>query len=262
MRTSEQTDKIIPALGVVVAKLPPLRKGGWNPDTKSKYVKLDAILKIVKPILNSQGIFIMQSAAIVEHIVVVETRLWHASGQWVETTSAVPLVGRMKAGGGRHDSDPQAGGSAISYARRYGVAATLGLVSDDDDDGRAARAPEADARPAAREQKPRLNMDKNKERLAQARAYTPGSFVMPFGVQKDMLKITDEKLEGMRQYARDNGLTKLQLDVEMVQTDRAKQEANASTQGKESAAAGGRGVSPVTATPGAAGSPDGAAAAG
>jgi hypothetical protein len=61
--------------------------------------------------------------------VIVTTRLMHSSGQWVEAS------GRMKP----MKNDPQGVGSAITYARRYGLQAIAGIPAEDDDGNAATR---------------------------------------------------------------------------------------------------------------------------
>jgi hypothetical protein len=63
---------------------------------------------------------------------VLETTLYHTSGEWISGTQ---LVNPVK-------NDPQGLGSAITYARRYSLSAILGLVSDDDDDANTATKPD------------------------------------------------------------------------------------------------------------------------
>lgn len=57
------------------------------------------------------------------------TQLWHKSGQFL--IGSVPLIG------GGHT--PQELGSALTYARRYGLCTLLGLVAEEDDDGQVAQ---------------------------------------------------------------------------------------------------------------------------
>ena len=59
------------------------------------------------------------------------TTLLHESGQWVSGTEVVPMSAPT----------PQGFGSALTYARRYGLAAMVGLCVEEDDDGAAATAP-------------------------------------------------------------------------------------------------------------------------
>ena len=61
---------------------------------------------------------------------IVETILIHESGQWVQSELCLPLA----------KADPQGVGSAMTYGRRYGLAAIVGIVADADDDGNAASA--------------------------------------------------------------------------------------------------------------------------
>jgi hypothetical protein len=51
------------------------------------------------------------------------TRLLHESGEWIEEVLSVPLA----------KVDPQGFGSALTYARRYALAAMVGVVTYDDD---------------------------------------------------------------------------------------------------------------------------------
>jgi len=56
------------------------------------------------------------------------TKLVHGeSGQWQSSLMVMPLP----------KNDPQGYGSALTYARRYGLATLVGLVSETDDDGEA-----------------------------------------------------------------------------------------------------------------------------
>jgi hypothetical protein len=55
--------------------------------------------------------------------ITLTTRLVHESGEWIETNFSLP-AGKM---------DPQAAGSAITYARRYSLMAMLNMPAVDDD---------------------------------------------------------------------------------------------------------------------------------
>ena len=58
-----------------------------------------------------------------ENGVGVSTRLMHISGQWLEMEYTLPTVKK----------DPQASGSAITYARRYALQSIAGIPTADDD---------------------------------------------------------------------------------------------------------------------------------
>jgi hypothetical protein len=54
------------------------------------------------------------------------TKLTHAdSGQWQSSLLVMPLP----------KADPQGYGSALTYGRRYGLSALIGIVTEEDDDG-------------------------------------------------------------------------------------------------------------------------------
>lgn len=130
MRTSEQLDQISQAFAAAQAALTTVRKDktaniGQYAYT---YASLATVMESATAALSSHGLAIVQSLAQDEGQVTVTTRLLHSSGQWIEGDCTMP-VGK----GG-----PQAVGSAITYGRRYGISALLGIVADDDDDGAAA----------------------------------------------------------------------------------------------------------------------------
>jgi hypothetical protein len=58
------------------------------------------------------------------------TILAHSSGEWIKQTMEVPVT----------KPDAQGAGSAITYMRRYALAAVVGVVQADDD-GNAASSP-------------------------------------------------------------------------------------------------------------------------
>ena len=116
-----------------------------NDKVKRKYATLKAIMTVVRPIAMKNGIRIRQgcdhawqldTGQIKGRMVPVFTDLIHsATGQTERTTIEIP-VSKM---------DAQGMGSAISYGRRYGLLAALGLTTDEsDDDGAATKTRELD----------------------------------------------------------------------------------------------------------------------
>ena len=95
-----------------------------NPYFKSKYADYSEILHCVKSALNNEGISILQP--IKEDF--VETILLHESGEWISSLTKIYCI----------SNKPQDYGSAITYARRYGLSSILSIDSDDDDDGNSA----------------------------------------------------------------------------------------------------------------------------
>lgn len=108
-------------------KNPP--KSADNPFFKSKYTPLDVLIDAAKPLLMQNGLSYIQSCSGDGQNIIVTTLLMHSSGEWVESD---PLT--LKA----DKATAQGAGSAITYGRRYALAAALGLASDEDDDGNGA----------------------------------------------------------------------------------------------------------------------------
>jgi hypothetical protein len=116
------------ALLAAQKEMPSLQRDSINPHFKNKYVSLDSLMWKILPVLNEQGLVLLQHPTTLEGRPALRTRLLHESGESEEDTMLLVL-----------DKDnPQGQGSAITYARRYAVMAMLGLVADQDDDGAAA----------------------------------------------------------------------------------------------------------------------------
>lgn len=127
MKTSENINELAVALNKAQSDFMVAKKDAKNPFFKSKYATLNSVYEAVAPALLSNGFTIIQP--IVDNN--VETTLVHASGQFI--TSSCPIVCAKQ-------NDPQAMGSAITYARRYSLASLLGVMTDEDDDGEKAMA--------------------------------------------------------------------------------------------------------------------------
>lgn len=110
-----------------------------NPPKKSKantgtysytYADLPAIIDHVRPVLAKHGLGISQDVLMEDGRLLIRTRIIHSSGECMEFG---PLAGSV---GG----DWRSVGSGITYARRYALAAALGIAADDDGDAVAADA--------------------------------------------------------------------------------------------------------------------------
>lgn len=125
MRTSETIDLISGALALAQAEFKPVAKNKQNPHFKNWYADLASIFDATRPSLSKHGIAISQFPSFSEGRVEITTRLLHKSGQWLENTLSLKPSG----------DTPQALGSAITYGKRYGVEAILGVSGEDEDDG-------------------------------------------------------------------------------------------------------------------------------
>lgn len=126
MHNSEQTDKLFAALTLFQGEVTNPPREADNPFFKSKYTQLDAMIDHVRPVLAKHGLSVMQMPCSSADGVGVITTLCHSSGQYIQSDPYYLKLAKQ---------DAQAGGSAITYARRYAYAAILGIASDTDDDG-------------------------------------------------------------------------------------------------------------------------------
>ncbi len=117
---SEAINEIAAALAKAQGQMNNAKYNRRNPYYGNEYADLAAITDTVRKPLSDNGICYTQ---IVENNVLF-TKLIHASGQWLGT--AYPLPDTF--------DKPQAMGSALTYARRYSLAALCGISAEEDDD--------------------------------------------------------------------------------------------------------------------------------
>lgn len=124
MEKSETITNIAKALMEFNALVTKISKDAKNPFFKSNYASLSNIQDaIVKP-LHESGLVYSQMPTGVNGLTTI---LIHAeSGEYFMDSYTMPVS---------KQNDPQAVGSAITYAKRYALAGILGLNIDDDDDG-------------------------------------------------------------------------------------------------------------------------------
>ena len=120
---SEQINELAAALSKAQASITGALKDSANPFFKSKYADLASCWDACRKQLTDNNLSVIQTTDIVLDTVVVRTTLAHSSGQWI--SGILPV--RAK------DESPQAQGSGITYARRYALAAIVGLAQIDDD---------------------------------------------------------------------------------------------------------------------------------
>lgn len=128
--TSPTLSAIGPALAKAQAEVEGAAKAKDNPQFRSKYADLSAVWDACRSALTSNGLSVVQSPGeIADGRMGMTTLLLHSSGEWMRGYLTIPL-GKV---------DAQAYGSATTYARRYALAAFVG-VAPEDDDGNAASA--------------------------------------------------------------------------------------------------------------------------
>jgi hypothetical protein len=120
------------ALAKAFAEIEAATKSANNPHFKSKYADLGAVIEAIKPALINHGLFFTQHCHPAEDGVCVETVLGHESGE--ERSLGKLFVPANK-------KDAQGFGSALTYARRYGLQTAFGVPTEDDDGHAATRSP-------------------------------------------------------------------------------------------------------------------------
>jgi hypothetical protein len=108
------------------------KKDSNNPFFKSKYADLNSIREACMPALNENGISVLQPTVQIEGKNFVKTILLHESGESIDCLTEI-LFSRQ--------NDPQAQGSGITYARRYGLQSLICIGAEDDDGNKASEKP-------------------------------------------------------------------------------------------------------------------------
>lgn len=126
---SEQINELAAALAAAQAEMEGAEKNSANPHLKSKYADLTSVWNACRGPLSKHGLAVVQCPR--EHTderghvqLRLETVLMHKSGQWI--SSEIPVTPAK-------ERDPQALGSFLTYCRRYGLSAMVGIAPDDDD---------------------------------------------------------------------------------------------------------------------------------
>lgn len=133
MFKSDSIIKLAPALVKAQMKMGVALKDSSNPFYKSRYADLNAVIDACMPALNSEGITVLQIPDVITlgsgtTIPVIQTMLVHESGEYIASNTQIICA---------KQNDPQALGSATTYARRYGLQSMITLTADDDDSERA-----------------------------------------------------------------------------------------------------------------------------
>lgn len=136
MKTSESIKEIATALSKAQSQMTGAKKATSNPFFKSQYADLSAVMEAISKPFADNGLSYIQSPGFTGELVSVTTRIMHTSGEWIEGETVLPPT----------KNDAQGYGSAITYAKRYGLQAMAGVPSVDDD-GNAAVKQAADTKP-------------------------------------------------------------------------------------------------------------------
>jgi len=169
MDKSESIAALAAALNKAQAEMSGAKKGATNPFFKSKYANLEEVINCVKEPFANNGLSFMQFPVSADGFAGVNTIILHESGAYIRTGFMLKCS----------KNDPQGMGSAITYAKRYGLQGAVGLPSEDDD-GNAASAPAP--------KKPEMTQKQAVESLASAKdiaALTKAWKAIPINLQQN-----------------------------------------------------------------------------
>ena len=122
---SETIGALAAALSKAQADITGALKDSSNPFFKSKYADLASCWDACRKQLAANNLAVIQTIYVhwESGQTMLATTLVHSSGEWIR--SDLPVLAK--------DLSPQAQGSGITYARRYALAAIVGLAQIDDD---------------------------------------------------------------------------------------------------------------------------------
>lgn len=126
------TDTIYTAYAKAFAEIGAAAKQANNPHFKSKYADLPSVIDAIKGPLANHGLAFIQKPFDCERGVSIETILLHSAGEQMSLGVVSVPVDKNNAHGT---------GSAMTYARRYGLMAGFGVPAEDDDGNAAVAAP-------------------------------------------------------------------------------------------------------------------------
>jgi hypothetical protein len=127
--TTTKKKTLVEALAAFQADLPEIGLDKENPHFRSKFASLANISKIVLPKLAEHGFAFSVGSFVDNGVLIVDAHLIYEDG--TSRSAQFPVT----------ETNPQKVGSAVTYYRRYALAALTGIVADEDDDGNAASAP-------------------------------------------------------------------------------------------------------------------------
>ena len=131
MTRSDEINELAKALAAAQGEIGTASKDRENPHFRSRYATLASVQDACRAALAKHGLSVVQLPGGEGQRVEMTTVLMHSSGQWISCSGTFIAT----------KGDPQGIGSAITYARRYQLAAIVGVAPDDDDDGNAASEP-------------------------------------------------------------------------------------------------------------------------
>jgi hypothetical protein len=124
---------IAAALAKAQGQMTGASKDAVNPHFQRKYADLASCIEAAREALSKNELAVVQMTDSGPDGVGIISFLLHSSGEWFRSRLWMPLS----------QPTPQAIGSAITYGRRYGFCALVGVAPEDDDDANSAQGAQA-----------------------------------------------------------------------------------------------------------------------
>jgi hypothetical protein len=121
---SQTLGKLSEALAKAQGEIEGAKKDSDNPFFHARYAALSSVWDACRGPLSKNGLAVIQLPGKLQNgALFVDSVLSHSSGEWISSRLYITPV----------KDDPQGIGSAITYARRYGLQALVGIAPMDDD---------------------------------------------------------------------------------------------------------------------------------
>ena len=204
---SDTTSQIVKALIAFAKSEIKIRRdktGQAGGSRKYQYASLDAVIAEIRTPLADCGLFVSQTGMMdTDGTELLATTIHHDSGEWIRGVQPLHIDGSASK---RNDS--QAHGAAMTYSRRYALAAALGLALEEDDDAQSLAKPASTSNgnkvvPLKKPAKPNAELlaEKTKNFIDAVRDISGGSasdvneVVMSSGYKSiDDVKTTDQRV--------------------------------------------------------------------
>ena len=121
---SNDITELATALAKAQSEIDGATKNSQNPFFKSSYADLHQVIQSSFPQLTKYGLSVVRGSDWINGNIHVTTMLCHSSGQWIKSSVCMPLKDNYNA---------QDIGTAVTYGRRYGLSAMVGVAQYDDD---------------------------------------------------------------------------------------------------------------------------------
>jgi ERF superfamily len=135
---TQATPNLFAALAKAQGEIQSAKKDSLNPHFKSKYADLASVWDACREPLSRNELSVVQVVRMSQGQLVLRTILGHSSGEEAPY-SDFPILAQRQ--------DSQSIGSAMTYARRYSLAALVGVAPEDDDGEGAGRSDGSSVKP-------------------------------------------------------------------------------------------------------------------